>query len=80
MNVITYNATGLPINWKDLNAQLIARVKQMKLKGIDIDRAWLCAKADVTYSWVLLATRRNTMRIKTINKLKKVGINVKIIK
>jgi hypothetical protein len=39
----------------------------------------LCNKADITFASILRARKMNKMRIKTINKLKKIGIFVKIL-
>jgi hypothetical protein len=39
----------------------------------------LCQRADITYSAILRAIRCNSMRVKTINKLKRIGVAVKIL-
>jgi len=79
MNIPGQQASWLPIDWKDLELQIIRKVMGMRNQGIPMTRDKLCNRADITYDAILLATRRNTMRIKTINKLKKIGINVKIL-
>ena len=73
------NAKWMPIDWKDLYKQIGLKVSSMRNLWIDMTRDKLCEKAGLSYAWILVASRRNTMRIKTVNKLKKVWINVVIL-
>ena len=73
------NAKGMPIDWKDLYKQIGLKVSSMRNLWIDMTRDKLCEKVGLSYAWILVASRRNTMRIKTVNKLKKVWINVVIL-
>lgn len=79
MNEVRYNASWMRIDWQDLEAQIIAKVKAMRLQWIDMTRDKLCQRADITYSAILRAIRCNSMRVKTINKLKRIGVAVKIL-
>jgi len=74
-----YNASGMKIDWTDLLKQIEDTVHQIKMQGKNMTRHKLCNSIDLTYSWIIRAMKTGKMRIKTINKLKRVWINVKII-
>lgn len=76
---MTTNSEWLHIDWTDVYNQLSDIVLKMRNKWIQMTKDKLCNKADITFASILRARKMNKMRIKTINKLKKIWIFVKIL-
>lgn len=74
-----YPASWMSIDWADLDRQIKKKIADMKRMSIDMTIDKFCKKAWLTYAWILNSRKTNRMRIKNINKLRKVWINIEIL-